>query len=514
MARMIPDIPVARYPHGEELLYKWLKAGLSDDYRVFHGVHLLQQSGGSLKRGEADFLVLHRDLGFLVIEVKGGRVRYVPGSSRWVSKDYQGEEHVIKDPFLQAERNVNTLVDRIKASGVFGPGPLKALPITVGFAVAFPDGVAQKSNLPLHVVPEVLMDSQDAARIASRIEGLFDSWRRKRPGSRGFTPEEFNDFCNKVLLTRFSVTIPLNVRFGREKERFESLTDEQCRILETVSGKKRALFRGYAGTGKTQLMMENARRFAAAGARVLVVCYNQPLAEMLSIWASNVCGAGTVTVGHFHGLAEEFAREAGLDFEVPPDEELSARQDFYEKESPALLELALAGVSRRFDCVLVDEGQDFHMEWLRVLSELLDPGGMDIFQIYYDEQQNVYGKELAFPLEVEPYDLGYNMRSTGNICDVARRVGSIGIRCFADWVEGAPVKFFAYRDPSEQVSLIEKIVKELLEKGIGPSQIMVISSHRRARSCLAGVTRLCGHPLLDYHAAGEDEIAVSVPDHP
>ncbi|MFH1150491.1 MAG: NERD domain-containing protein [Actinomycetota bacterium] len=504
MARMIPEIEVGRYPHGEELLYRWLKV-LPDDYRVFHGVHLLRQSSGSLRRGEADFVVLHKDLGFLVIEVKGGKVTCQPGRGRWTSTDYRGEEHPIKDPFLQAERNVNAIVERIRDSGVFGPGPLKTLPVTVGYCVAFPDGVAQQKNLPLHVVPEVVIDSRDATRMTARVEGLFGAWRKKRPGSRGFTPGEFNDLCNKVLLTRFSVTVPLSVRFGREKERFESLTDEQCRILETVSGGKRALFRGYAGTGKTQLLMENARRFAADGARVLVVCYNQPLAELLSQWAANVCGAGGVTVRHFHGLAEEYASEAGLDFDVPPEDEPDALQAFYERGSPALLEAALAEVPGRFDCVLVDEGQDFHLEWLRVLSELLDPAGMDVFHIFYDEQQNVYGKELEFPFEAVPYDLSYQIRSTANVCEVARKAGSVDIRCFPDWVKGAPVKYFPYREPSEQVALIEKVVRELLDKGIDPSQVMVISSHRRARSCLAGVNRLQGYPLVEYRPPGEED---------
>jgi hypothetical protein len=510
MARMIPDIQVARYPHGEELLYKWLKAGLSDDYRVFHGVHLLQQSSGTIKRGEADFLVLHRDLGFIVIEVKGGRVRHVPGRNQWTSTDHQGVEHRINDPFLQAERTVNTLVDSIKGAGIFGPAPLKALPVTVGFAVAFPDGAAPRENLPLHVVPEVVIDSTDGARVAARIEGLFESWRRKRPGSRGFTDKEYDDLFNKVLLTGFNVTVPLNVRFGRERERFEALTGEQCRFLESVSGRKRALFRGYAGTGKTQLLMENARRLAAGGARVLVVCYNQPLADLLSQWASSVCPGGGVTVRHFHGLAEEFAHEAGLEFQVPPADEPSARQDFYEREASSLLRTALEGVPRRFDCVLVDEGQDFRTEWLEVLERLLDPEGMDVFHIFYDEQQNVYGKELAFPFEAETYALGYNLRSTGNICEAARRIGSVEIGCMPDWVRGAPVKYFPYREPSEQVAIIEKIIRELRGRGIDPSQVMVISSHRRARSCLAGVSRLQGYPLVEYSSPpAEDTISFS-----
>ena len=507
MAKMIPEVDVGANAHGEALFYKWLKEGLSDEYRVFHGVHLLTASGGSMRRGETDFLVLHPTRGFLVIEVKGGQVRRAAARNEWVSVSHTGQEHVIKDPFLQAEQNMNTLAARIRESKVFatGTGPL---PVTCGYAVAFPDGVAPDRDLPLHVDSRIVIDHRDKATIEAKVEKLFDAWRKKRSGSRGFTDEEYQALLNKVLLARYEVTVPLNVRFQKEQERFVALTEAQCRFLEAIPDSKRALFKGYAGTGKTQLLMEKARRLAAGGARVLVVCYNQPLASHLTLWAKSVGlpsgeGAGSITVAHFHGLCEQFARRAGLGFEVP--EQVAEAQEFYEDIAPMLLEDAAAKVPDRFDCILVDEGQDFRREWFEGLMKLLDPEGMDVFHIYYDEQQNVYAKELAFPFEAEPHSLNWNCRSTGNICAVTRKLAGVDIECFPGWVAGDKVRYFSYRRPEEQVPAIEKIVRDLMSRGISTGQIMVISSHKRSRSCLADVSRLNGYPLVDFNPPGEDD---------
>ncbi|PKQ28193.1 MAG: hypothetical protein CVT63_04120 [Candidatus Anoxymicrobium japonicum] len=506
MAKMIPEVALGANAYGEALFYKWLKDNLSDEYRVFHGVHLLTSSGDSMRRGETDFLILHKSKGFLVVEVKGGQVRRVAVRNQWVSTSHTGEEHVIKDPFLQAERNVNTLVERIRKSNIFGSGA-GPLPVTCGYAVAFPDGIAPDENLPLHVDKKIVIDHRDGETIEARVEQLFQAWRKKRQRSRDFTEDEHKALLDKVLLARYEVTVPLNVRFEKEHERFVELTRTQCMFLEAMPDLKRALFKGYAGTGKTQLLMEKARRFAMDGARVLVLCYNQPLARHLTLWADNVAGrAGSITVRHFHGLCEEYAKAAGLEYEPPgegaPEEE---GQEFYGYIAPMLLEDALEKASDRFDCVLVDEGQDFQREWLDVAMKVLDLGGLDVFYIFYDEQQNIYGKKLSFPFEVEPHSLNWNCRSTGNICALTRKIGGVNINCVPDWMPGDRVRFFSYRKPEEQASIIEKIISSLLSRNIDTGRIMIISSHKRSRSCLADVSRLGGYPLVEHEPPGEND---------
>jgi hypothetical protein len=495
MAKMIPEIPVGAHPHGEALFYKWLAEGLPEDYRVFHGVHMLASSGDSMKRGETDFLILHKKKGFIVVEVKGGKVRRVPSKSQWISTSHSGEEHVIKDPFMQAERNMNTLAERIRESKVFGETG-KQLPVTCGFAVAFPDGVAPDRDLPLHAQKGIVIDYRDKGRIEARVERLFEAWRNKRSGSRELTAQEYQDLLDKVLMARYEVTMPLNIRIEQEQDLLVALTEQQCMFLEAIPDSNRALFKGYAGTGKTQLLMERARRFASGGAKVLVLCYNQPLAQHLAQWASATAtgdGGGSIKV-------------AGMEYEPPAEGAAVAETtEFYDHMAPMVLEDAVESTGERFDCVLVDEGQDFRPEWFEAATKLLDPQGLDIFHIYYDEQQNIYGKELKFPFEAEAHLLNWNCRSTDNICAVTKKIGGVEVGSLPGSAKGERVRYFKYRKPEDQVAIVDDLVKKLVERGIEPWRIMVISSHRRPRSCMANVSRLGGYPLLDYSTPLEEE---------
>jgi len=73
---------------------------LPDDYRIYHRKTWYSFDGG-VREGEADLLLLHPELGLLVLEVKGGRVAFDGRAGTWTSTDRGGAVHEIKDPFLQ-----------------------------------------------------------------------------------------------------------------------------------------------------------------------------------------------------------------------------------------------------------------------------------------------------------------------------------------------------------------------------------------------------------------------------
>lgn len=498
MARIYPEVDTGITVRSERLFYRWLRDGLDDSFTVFHGIELLTlEPSDTLKIGEADFLVIHKDRGLLVIEVKGGEVRRVPSKNRWLSTDRGGNTHEIPNPFHQARENMFTLVRKIKEERVFGGEWKGEIPITYGYAVAFPDCAApDRQRLP-EANAKIVMDRRDGKRVAGRIDDIFGHWRHKQKGSRGFKENEYQALLSNVLLAHYNVTRPLWARFEEERGQFIRLTREQCRILGAIPDLKRALFKGYAGTGKTQLLMEQARRFAGSGARVLVLCYNQPLGELLSLWAER--GMEQVKVSNFHRLCEEYAREAGLEFAEPSADRPGERQRFYEVVSPEILKEAIGRLPHRFDCILVDEGQDFRYEWLDAAMGLLDPGGLDIFYIFYDEQQNIYGKELKFPFEAAPFELKINCRSTQAIRDITCKLGSVAIDCFEDCLKGERVRYHAYGRALDQVPIIEEIVMRLTrDKKLDSTRILIVSSHKRSRSCLAGVGRIAGYPLVDF----------------
>ena len=72
----------------EVRVFNKLKAGLDDSFHVFYsGPWLATDQFGNEVDGECDFLVAHRELGVLAIEVKGGGISYDPTTSKWQSRD-------------------------------------------------------------------------------------------------------------------------------------------------------------------------------------------------------------------------------------------------------------------------------------------------------------------------------------------------------------------------------------------------------------------------------------------
>ena len=90
MAKMFPE--EARYHRpdsdAERRLYP-VFAGLPDDYAVYcnRRWHTPRRGGAGPRPAEADFLIAHPDHGILVVEVKGGRIRYDPKTDSWFSND-------------------------------------------------------------------------------------------------------------------------------------------------------------------------------------------------------------------------------------------------------------------------------------------------------------------------------------------------------------------------------------------------------------------------------------------
>ena len=89
MARMYPQPmrPDTR-SHAERKLYAALQEQLPHGYVVFHSVAWqVRDTAAGVCDGETDFCIAHPDLGILLVEVKGGRIRYDGQAGRWFSNE-------------------------------------------------------------------------------------------------------------------------------------------------------------------------------------------------------------------------------------------------------------------------------------------------------------------------------------------------------------------------------------------------------------------------------------------
>ncbi len=505
MAKMVPDLKISAGALGERRLYSYLKAGLPDDFHVFHSLDVTAvEEGKGVFDHEIDFLVVHRELGMLALEAKGGaEIIYQPRQGQWISVSHTGSKHKIKDPFRQAKAAIRRLVREIDKRGVCrgGDGSPVGFPCPYGYAVSFPDAEASRGPYPPNFDRKLLIDRSDLGDIGDKVLGIMRLFRREG-AARPMTPAEYNDLYNRFLLPEFHCTLSISSRLQDEEAVIHRLTAEQCDHLKLLKRQKRALIQGYAGTGKTQMAMEKARLLAAEGKRVLFLCFNSPLARFLE--SCNLEWRDRITVDNYHNCAKGIIEAAGLPFTVPPKEDRQGSSAFWNEEVPSSLERALDRAPVRFDAVIIDEGQDFRPGWFPGIVKLLKDGRAGLLYIFYDERQNIYLDELHFPVKAPPLMLCENCRNTRRICEAAARIGRVDEENYTAErnPRGEPVRYMAYDDPEEQPGIIEGVLEKLLDKGIYPGQVVILSPHIRERSCLAGVDELAGCPIGPYDPEG------------
>ena len=422
MAHMIPsDPPAADRPGGraERELYEAFRDQLGEEFFVYHRLRYIDDRARA--EGEADFLVLHPLHGMLVVECKGEGVARDGDGVWWRAKRGGAPERLKESPFEQAERTKWELVEALKRRCLKALPERREFPLVHGHAVAFPRADAGALNLPLDQPRALILDAGDLDRLEEKTVAAMKIWRDKagRAAPPPLEPWELKRLRKQALHPVLEIVETLGADLRADSRRMHRLTVEQIATVRGFLENPRLRVRGGAGTGKTVLALEAARRFAEGGRSVLLVCFNKTLGEHLTAsiaaWERPE-GAGAVTATSFHrlcGLAHRKLHDnAPLD--VPKEREEEIR--FWRDGAPyVLLDGFAEGAIPKVDAVVVDEGQDFAPTWWEVLEEALADKAQGRMLAFYDPSQEIFGRGCHVP-EVWPlYALTYNFRNTRKI---------------------------------------------------------------------------------------------------
>ncbi len=456
---MYPTKLPAEAPASEAAVYRALEK-LPDPWRVIHSVAWQSVRNGRQGDGEADFVLVHPEHGIVVIEVKGGTIQIIDGD--WVTTGKSGRHHI--DPIEQAVSSKHALTAYLRDT--IGDLPWFA----AGHAVWFPD-IRVTGDLSAAAPDELILDRNDLARPTAAINDVVNRW-----DLHSRLPDTAVDAIARRLAPTITVRHTLADDVADVSARQVELTETQRRALAGLIRARRVLVYGGAGTGKTVLAAERARRLASDGFRVILTCFNRPLGDAL---AREFEGSDGVVAGSFHKLAHDWITEAGLAFPEDPDPEW-----WGDPAGEAVLE-AFTSTGFHADAVIVDEGQDFDDSWFVALESALDDDGSGLLLVFADPHQAIYREDWEPPPDMVEYELDLNCRNTNQIAAVVARV--YGDPAVPTGTDGPEPVFVPIESPEGIDKALRGALHTLVNEGnLATRDVMILTQYRETKDRLVG----------------------------
>lgn len=505
---MIPPVFSPTNPSdGERRIFELLRDDpITNTWVVLHS----QDIAHHVKQvvGEADFVALIPSKGVLCLEIKGHkRVRRQGGA--WFlgssGPDYRG-------PFKQATEATNSILKRVKArSHGLGKTPFV-------WAVVFPFVAAIERFDTDEWQPWQLVTANDLkdASIGHVLDAVMDAERDRlaqvetakwfRPDANALTFAE-RDALADLLRPDFELCETPRSAQQRRADELRHYTQEQFGAIDAMEANEHVIFDGPAGTGKTVLALEAARREALHGQRVALLCFNQLLADWLR--SETASFGAPITIRTLHSLLLEIS---GLT--VPED----AGSEFWEQELPMrALEVLLGdGGNWEFDVLIIDEAQDVLREnFLDVLECLVRGGwrsgrwrlfGDFTHQAIYDSPAWGLGELQRRSPTTARYSLRVNCRNTPRIIEfvnlLAQPLPGYSRALRPNTGVDPRIRYYSAKS---QADVLKQVLAQLLDDGFREAEIAVLSpkadscASEAALSCLSGLLE----PLCNRQSAGK-----------
>ena len=420
-----------------------LKAKLSNDYTVFHGVHWTREYESNSMFGEIDFVIINQSGDILFIEQKNGGLDETP--SGLVKRYDRTEKNVIE----QIHRSIDNVRDKFSWQNGKKPG------LNIDNLIYCPDYTVRNLNAP-GVDKSRVVDSASKHELTERIEKVLgvgvsnESWRNK----------VFDFFCQT-----FEVVPSIHQHISSQEKTYVRQTGALASILSNLTmSPYRLRINGVAGSGKSHIARQFMVRSCNKGHKVMMLCYNRPLAEKLK---KNVPGDSYVNT--WQGFIAEFLQSKGdkLDFDLMR----TSKKFWRETQEKAAAEDIPA--EWMFDTLIIDEGQDFEDEWFEILK-LFVSDDADILWLE-DTEQNIYSKSKVKLDGFVGYRCPINYRTPESIARFIRNTLPFEFE-FGNDLSGLGVGVHGYQKDIEQIKKVTAIIQDLTKNlGFSLGDIVVIT---------------------------------------
>lgn len=360
---------------------------LGPEWEIYHNP--------SLAQARPDFIIASKSHGAVIIEVKNWDFSGITvtkardGSARINFSRGKGFRN--EDPLSQLNRYRERLRERCyTGEGKYQIDPKTALIFlhknnTADVVNNLLDKVRQINNNESNIFPEIIC-TDDIKNYKFDIEKIIP-----QKLSRPLDGKSWN-------LLNYSLGAIQNIEVPGYDWRFD---DRQKDLINTRTDSGFRRIKGVAGSGKSVIIANRALKLAAEGKNVLIICYNITLVNLLHLMAikaakknNKIQDLSNISFIHFHGWAKDMAYWTG-------------NRDQYNKWSNGAIQNSKKELAEQskviqdwikgtdlennmYDAILVDEGQDFCLEWWDALRLTLKDDGEMV--LVADENQDLYGR--------------------------------------------------------------------------------------------------------------------------
>lgn len=505
-----------------EIKFFELADDLNDDWFVWHSVEWEDDS--KMKIGEADFLLFHPEYGFVVIEVKGGIISFESDVFYSVNQR-TSQKYKIKDPFFQARKSAFFFLDHYKKVARMQKNPHELLvakgkgdefPLSFNYGVFFPDSYFKEAlskntdsiRTPLYkIFDKSDCDKQEQWRAAdyelkrqSPLEkflmSLLDVYKAKRTFR-----SRIKDFFPRIISPKVATVYRIGQYLDEKGKELEELNLCQDYLLNTLENKKKCLFKGSAGTGKTFIAMKRAIMNYKMNLTTLFLCFNRELNDYIRKYLMDKLNIDYDTfskkitvctvISFLINLVKKFVRnnEQGkliqliTDFNfIGPINEIKKNLD---KE-----------VILKFDSIIIDEAQDIDEKFWEIIPFFLKSAEDSFFYIFYDPEQAIFVKkiileQIGFEDKRDLLILSKNLRNCTRIAQWLKGKTSLGIYKEYSGIEGFEVK--EYQQFENQSAALKELLKEarknLLNAGVSNDRMAILSYYKLENLFLTNIAK-------------------------
>jgi len=430
MAITIPESIRSTATTGERLLFRTLKTYLPDDYIVYYEPEIQGR--------RPDFVIIGPDLGLLVLEVKD----YTKSTLLQVNHDQwhivasSGEQAVVKSPMKQARDNMFHIVDKLKKDKnlVRLDGKYKfQLKFPYGHGVVFTRLYTKdfvKEGLYSVIEPDLCLardeidpDKEEFSEeiLMEKILNMFVvPFRLREPLSyEEINAIRYHLFPEVRISAEFKPPVPYQDQLLLSLHDIKTMDLHQENLAKQIGDKNR-LIRGVAGSGKTLILASRAKLLTKEHPdwKILILCYNISLANSIQQMVTHMLNEPE-DLFDFDFTSESVDVQKNNKNVIVRNFHAWLKNDLRIKEqqiSDMIVKLENhEAILPKYDAVLIDEGQDFEPDWLRLVSLLINEETQSLLLVE-DRAQSIYKRKRSYV-----QDTGLNFRGRSKVLSINYR---------------------------------------------------------------------------------------------